>query len=498
VASPQPISTAIKRQIESLNLDVQQVQNHQRELFSEDRPSTYFPIVDTCRIDNGHLIAFEQLKSIAKSASPEKSKLAWGAFIPAAGAATRYFKPITTLMQKLRDGIGVKEECARLQQEFPQIASWPLPPSVQALWRGSDNYLTALVDLSRPKALQLATCDGHTFLGLKNLEHEALSDLLKAQIYIAPLSQATEFTAALSLLRRRQDLQSYVLEQGPALSTIRFLPNGEPWQDSHGNVSVVPAGHGALSLLMPEIKKQFGIESVFIRNIDSVMGTLPEPTDATRHFLNFYASLRSEMVSIRNQLSTGKTPRAADIRGLLTLAKLPVEGEVSLATLGEIQKRLFFAKDVSSAATLSKLYSRPFNILGQVPNTGKDVGGTPCIVNVGGKQVKLCLEVPHASPGDIADFLANNERATHFNPVFAASELTDNPTHYLQQGQPFWLRSEKDYLGNKVFYYETVLYELIGNSEFGNVLFCEVPRSVFAPHKTISDAAGRFSHSWMA
>ena len=57
--------------------------------------------------------------------------------------------------------------------------------------------------------------------------------------------------------------------------------------------------------------------------------------------------------------------------------------------------------------------------------------------------------------------------------------------------------AEKTYRGQAVVYYETVLYELIGHSDFANTVFVEVPRQVFHPHKTLRDALDRTLASWL-
>jgi hypothetical protein len=146
---------------------------------------------------------------------------------------------------------------------------------------------------------------------------------------------------------------------------------------------------------------------------------------------------------------------------------------------------------------LRRLYERPVTLLGQVPNTGKDVGGTPCFIRTGGGVDKVCVEVPHASEADLQTFLADPAKATHFNPVFVAAEITIDPDYYAARAGDFWLKSEKTYRGQRVMYFETVLYELLGNSALANCAFIAVPRFVFHPHKTLQDALGRSADSWL-
>jgi hypothetical protein len=150
-----------------------------------------------------------------------------------------------------------------------------------------------------------------------------------------------------------------------------------------------------------------------------------------------------------------------------------------------------------SRKSLLSLFERPVNSLGQVPNNGRDMGGTPVYTEALGQPLTMCLEVPHASHEDQENFLSNPEKATHFNPVFVASEVINDSSCYEIEDSPFWILAQKNYGSEDVVYHETVLYELLGNSMLANVVFPEIPRSVFHPHKTLSDSRGRRARDWM-
>ena len=134
---------------------------------------------------------------------------------------------------------------------------------------------------------------------------------------------------------------------------------------------------------------------------------------------------------------------------------------------------------------------RPLNTLGQVPNNGRDVGGTPLIAKVPGGEASICLEVPHASPEDKLQVSIKPKKATHFNPVFVAAELIEDASIYLNDSTPFWVLAEKKYNLKDVVYHETVSYELLGNSIMANVMFPAIPRSLFNPHKTAADTENK-------
>jgi hypothetical protein len=202
-------------------------------------------------------------------------------------------------------------------------------------------------------------------------------------------------------------------------------------------------------------------------------------------------------------LPEGKPNGAGEPSTQALLASVRDEDE---RTLWEAQLRLFHTRPKSSTAALTRdqlvaLYARPLNTLGQVPNTAKDIGGTPCFVAAPGSDeaspIKVSIEVPHVSEADKNAFLANPAKATHFNPVFVAAEMIDDPDYYAASNRQFWLLAEKTYRGQPVVYFETVLYELLGNGELANTLFVEVPRLVFNPHKTLKDAVNRSVRDWL-
>ena len=355
--------------------------------------------------------------------------------------------------------------------------------------------------------------------------------------------------------------RTVILEQGPELSTIRFESNGSPFLDAAGRPSLVPAGHGALGALLPKVKQQLPhCETVFIRNIDNINGTNAAIQKTTRSFLEIHAGIRKLVAKVRRELGAGELLKAAAaVTPLAKLASTsscnqtnyqPSEklsharnpGDLASRSYGSVKGPKFtlpsaaaclsytdpfavqlelgsavdnsldrttqaqLAEDANSLSvkvlseetkTLLQYYSRPFNLFGQVPNTGKDVGGTPCFIRSKDQHHKVCVEVPHVSVPDRQKYFEDPTKATHFNPVFVAAELYDNPEQYSSRDSAYWLQAEKTFRGKPVTYYETVLYELLGNSAFANVIFVEIPRDLFHPHKTVKDGNGRTLADWV-
>jgi hypothetical protein len=152
----------------------------------------------------------------------------------------------------------------------------------------------------------------------------------------------------------------------------------------------------------------------------------------------------------------------------------------------------------------------PVSVFGVVKKEDNDVGGGPVFIRLpSGEQAKLCMEMPHANASDSQKYFAAGGKCTHFNPVLTFFELK---THGIAPGggkaksknvdfrrlfdDRFWMLARKEHQGKSVCYHETVLYELIGNSATTNLVFVEVPRDLFVPHKTIFESLGRSRESY--
>lgn len=516
----------IQQELRSLGLDPEIVELHRQRLVAAiARGETpQFKVVDTCRVDNGGLLPEDALAKLRAAGAPVSANAAGDgivAFVPAAGAASRYSQPLAQLIDALESGNGATiVACARALRDEGAEA-WPLPDAARDLLlrpeSGADlapaQRATISQMLQLPKALMPCVREGTTFVAVKAHEHAAIAGLL-GEIYVTPPGTAKAFRSAIP---DHAQERSAFLDQGPALSTIRFRRDGSPYRDERGHLSLAPAGHGALASLFPEVRAEFPqAHSLFIRNIDNVMGIFPATISATESFLGLYQTMHTILRQVRTHLIENQVREAAEIARPLLALITPGAGrhrsETFLRSLGsdaerslwEIQLKIFHAHPPKAALgddrarlyLLSRLYERPLNLLGQVPNNGKDVGGTPCFVETPRGIEKVCIEVPHVSAADKAAYLADPARATHFNPVFAVCEITPETDYYTEQNEDFWLMAEKTFRGTPVVYYETILYELIGNSGTANALFVAVPRAVFNPHKVLKDAVNRSLRDW--
>jgi hypothetical protein len=501
---------SIDNELVTLGLNPDTIRKHQQALvrLMSGKVRKFLPVIDTCRPGNGGILNLSQSVESLHGVGGSGLRAPFAAFIPAAGAASRYIRLLADLELAAESGDKATAAAAVEALKTQGARNWPLPPLLSQLVGNPDlcrtlttaDFEKLRTETTMPKALMPCVAEGDSFLSVKLREHRSLIQVGE-EVYIAPPGQGEHFDSEIRTLSQNlAPMPVRVLEQHGGLSTVRFHPDGRPFLDKSGKPSVVPAGHGTLTELFPACAGK--VHSLFIRNIDNVMGNTPDVVATTSAFLTLHDKILTLLGAVRKALAASDAAAAAvAARPLLTLGKaeLTPPSDDPLATLAHLQRN-FFHSEVSekpSLTELRQLFERPLNILGQVPNTGKDIGGTPCFVTYRDKSVKICLEVPHASPEDKQNFLANPEKATHFNPVFAAAEIVADKDYYQKKNEDFWLMAEKSYQGAPVIYYETVLYELIGNSSLANTLFVEVPRIVFNPHKTLSDASSNSVSRWL-
>jgi hypothetical protein len=338
-----------------------------------------------------------------------------------------------------------------------------------------------------------------------------------------------------------------VMEQGNSLSTIRFDDEGRPIKTATGGYSLVSAGHGELVHLFGDILREYPeAECLHIRNIDNVIGSGPERRREIQTPARVFRIVRDCLEALRfyfDDLAAGTTtgPHGNTVseraRGALrTLARLaeswqqPEDAALDPANMclhaGEVLGSLFHWPElqpsepmINRARQLSQWLARPLSVFGVVRKETGDVGGGPVFTTTAsGESIKLCMEMPHASDSDRESYFGARGKATHFNPVLVFFELqTHKPLEGMtpkspsqhevwNKGRPvnfaqlfddrFWLLARKEFEGRRVCYHETVLYELIGNSARTNLLFVEVPRTLFNPHKTFMDGLGQDRRSY--
>ena len=418
-----------------------------------------FPIVDTCRLDNRKILT-------GTVSGDNKTASHYSAFVPAAGAASRYQTSLS--------------ELAKQQNTVAPMA---------------------------PKALLPAVAEGHSFLRIKQMEHRAIG-VFASQIFIAPAGESANFKTELDLHTQSSDAPIVVFEQDIKLSTLRFTQSGKVLMEN-GQPSGVPAGHGSLLELLNQPPLPNGAHSFFIRNIDNVCGVRSPAIDATRQFLATHDRALSLLRSLRAAMLDGRAAEAMHASAeLLTLygmepgtksdlQKAPSQDAAHQSVLATLSILFGLSETpASNWAELTRMAQRPLVSMGMVPNLGKDIGGSPVIAETPLGQAHLCIELPHVSAPDRARWLGSPQVCSHFNPVFIAVEAPSADNPYAAFSHPFWIVAEKTYRGHKVFYHESLMSEILGNSLISNCAFVEIPRILFTPHKTAQDALGRGIADW--
>ncbi len=497
-------------EVRELNLDAHDIQIHQQRISEgvKNRDDLFIPIEDTCRIDNGGILPPQYLHQIHRNKAQ-----GFVAFVPAAGAASRYFKPLMDLRLALEEFNQDKIELQHKSLRQQEALTWPLPRqltqfvSQERCPRISADEAKKMIDeIDLPKALLPCWKDGPTFLQMKQQEHEKIPGML-AEYYVAPLEQSSLFAEHLTAHDKDSERPRYFLEQGEQLSTLRFRPDGMPYRTPEGKLSIVPAGHGMLVKLFQDIRQKTpDAHSLFIRNIDNVNGWKSAVLQETELFLVQHQMVLSTVRDIRQSLHRDDLNTAAQLAEDLLQNMVNPRPVQTGSWLKELEKpwqplwkllvqgfhcpeshALRLRRNHQDKRALKELYDRPLNTLGQVPNSGKDIGGTPVFAHTKDGEVSICLELPHVSAVDRKRFLEDPRKATHFNPVFVAAEIPESSRAYELENCPFWILAEKTMLGEPVVYHEIVLYEVIGNSLTANVLFPEISRNLFHPHKTLLD-----------
>ncbi len=519
-----------KSRCTEIGIDVNSALLHQKRLMNAIQSHSHaqvFEVVDTCRLDNGGLLPH----GWPFGGTSDCDFDGYVAFVLAAGAGSRYFQPLHELNSALGafsgeslPNIAVRQAAMKLRDVG--ALEWPLSKSFKeaiiALAEGNNMRSSTLVEvrhsINLPKALLPCVREEMTFFEIKHREHLALG-CLDGQAFVVPHQMTAKFEGYYETFEKNDVLKTVFLEQGPRLSTLRFYNDGTPVVEGDGTLSMVPAGHGSLISLFPEVAKGFEqAHSLFIRNIDNLMGTASGAKNETLLFLKAHMMVRERLCKIRRYFERKDIKNAAEIAQELSgwvkvgnqtnqMSKRFLDSidEPAIRVLWEVMINLFHTcpetrSSENHQTVLKGLYSRPLNALAEVPNTGRDMGGTPVFVKTKQGIQKVCLEIPHASEADRKKFFADAKKATHFNPVFIASEIRDDEGRFIGsynlEESPFWLLAAKVYRGKNVYYHETLLSELLGNSMGSNTIFIETPRLLFNPHKSLEDAKGKSIADW--
>lgn len=399
------------------------------------------------------------------------------------------------------------------------------------------------------KASVETTLEGDTFLDLKIVEQLCLLPCAET-VLIVPAGKVGEYQEEVRDRHKRMAVELnnpfvlegtpsapqwmstratrgrwQVFEQGRELSTLRFDMDGSPLLDEKGDYSGVSAGHGELVHVFDKLVDEFSqSDCLHIRNIDNIIGAKVEQARELMHLSEVFRHLRNSLEALRKHVEEATTKNVTSLNHpdalracerLEEWARLAPSHRKSLTAseVSRVLQTLFGASHFGENANWQNVLKRlcmPLSVFGVVKKLQNDVGGGPVMARMpGGEVVKLCMEMPHASESDSKAFFASGGKSTHFNPVLVFVEMRTHNSAFFGQNaagkavsfgqlfdERFWLLIKREFQGRPVCYHETVLYELLGNSARTNLVFVEVPRSLFTPHKAIFDSLGKSRKSY--
>ncbi|WGL59973.1 DUF4301 family protein [Pigmentibacter sp. JX0631] len=406
-----------------------------------------------------------------------------------------------------------------------------------------DSFLT----LKIAEQIKLFPCLGNVLVVPTNLKKDFEQEIIKNSSYlqenINDIFALKDSPFAPTWLKNSTNQKGdwLVLEQGKSLSTIRFNLDGTPYTDEDGNYVPISAGHGELIHLFDSIADSFpNAECLHIRNIDNVIGTSKDrieelniPAEAFKIIRDCIEVLRAKIEDhlFHEQINKQAIYKIQDQEVLKVLnylcsfinQELAQDGlnlcfnsekhftGIPFQTIHKIVGNLFhwqpLAEPLNNYSAWEKTLSwleQPISIFGVVRKEVADIGGGPIFAELSdGTKIKLCIEMPHVDEKETMEYFGPRGKATHFNPVLAFFELRTNKRSFEKEqvlgkkvnysklfDDRFWLLTKREYKGVPVCYHETVLHELIGNSATSNLVFIEVPRTLFRPHKSFFDSLG--------
>jgi len=405
-------------------------------------------------------------------------------FVPASGAATRMFAPLS--------GVDLLNPNDEAEFFFLHLREFPFFQSLNAEFEkdgvnydtavGNERYMRAIDLLIKPERLgYFGLPKGAVPFHKYDLEERTAfaehcaesSHYLKKNDtheihFTVPAEHQERIEKILEeFFQRKPDAIQKISfsSQDPETHIPAFDKNNIPAQNEKGEVLLRPAGHGALLKNLQERKG----ECVFIQNIDNI-------TEESHH----------ADVSVYRKLMGGVLISLTHERNTLLHALEFNEEDAEERAQAFIKKWFRVSEnDLSSFEFLN----RPLRVCGMVANTGEPGGGPFWVQDenlVESKQIVEKAQINRENPEQLALF----ENSTHFNPVDLVCHFLDHNGVKYQldnfRNQTAALISEKLMMGTRTNVIE--LPGLWNGSMWGwNSVFIEIPSRIFHPVKTVND-----------
>jgi|WetSurMetagenome_2_1015567.scaffolds.fasta_scaffold58374_2 hypothetical protein len=487
----------------------------QAEIFS--RGFSFANLLRPCRIGDGiKRLSDEDIKRLIEVFANAQSKGRVMKFVPASGAATRMFKELTSVNNRI-DAIDRDYFCewSRHDGDYRQFLEF-----VENLKKFPFyNELKSMMSLDG-----VDIDSGHSYAEQRNLLNYMLGDkglklaglpkgliafhiypdhartpieehMVEARTYAVDndgkarihftVSEEHEEAVISHVNKTKGRYESAGLHfevafsnQKPSTDTLAVNLDNTPFRDGDGDLYFRPAGHGALLANLSEIKGDI----IFIKNIDNVA---PDRLKETMYV--YKKALGGRLVELQEKIFgyMDRLEREDVDDGLLSEATDFIKRELSVTPSGG-------AENLSRGEKIQYLVSRlnrPIRVCGMVRNQAEP-GGGPFWVTYPDGNVSLQIveksQVDETSEQQKGLFKA----ATHFNPVDLVCGVRDH------KGAPFDLNkyvdpeacfiSIKSKDGKDLKALELPgLWN--GTMAFWNTVFVEVPLITFNPVKTVFD-----------
>lgn len=437
-------------------------------------------------------------------------------FVPASGAASRMFKSLQAMREKLvaeRDGTTPATEPEEKDRQFlakfvTEIERFAFYDALKAelKTRGheleyllqNNDYLPVLEALLAKTGLNYAALPK----GLIPFHHydDANRTAFEEQVvegvaYAMDKSRAAALHFTISPehkpriydhfdeIKRRYESDDIRLQigdsiQDPATDTIAVDMENKPFRNPDGSLLFRPGGHGALLKNLDES----GGDILIIKNIDNVV---PDhlKTETIRYkklLVGYLVELQKQLFSYLEALETQEA-NSSQIAEMTEFAhsKLAIDipADFSQRTISE--QRDFLYQNLN----------RPVRVCGMVKNEGEPGGGPFWVEHNDGS---TSLQIVEKSQIDLKSEEQRQILAasTHFNPVDLVCAIRDF------RGQPFDLHRFVDaktgfistkYKDGKPLKALELPGLWNGSMADWNTVFVEVPLSTFSPVKTVND-----------
>jgi len=437
-------------------------------------------------------------------------------FVPASGAASRMFKSLQAMREKLvaeRDGTAPATEPEEKDRQFlakfiTEIEKFAFYDALKAELkrRGhelqnllqNNDYLPVLESLLAETGLNYAALPKglipfHRYDDTSRTAFE--EQVVEGVAYAMDTSRtaALHFTIApehkpriydhFDEIKTRYENDEIRLQiedsiQDPATDTIAVDMGNEPFRNPDGSLLFRPGGHGALLKNLDES----GGDILIIKNIDNVVPDhlKTETVRDKKLLVGYLVELQKQLFSYLETLET-QDANASLIAEMTEFARSKLAIDIpNDFPQWAISKQHDF---------LRQKLNRPLRVCGMVKNEGEPGGGPFWVEHTDGS---ISLQIVEKSQIDLTSEEQRQILAasTHFNPVdlvCAIRDFRDQPFdlhHFVDPETGFISTKYKDGKPLKALELPGLWN---GSMADWNTVFVEVPLSTFSPVKTVND-----------